>query len=848
MRLSLSGSDWRIMGLPPHEWMWRRVGEADADLERLQPGAPPWLPATVPGDVQSDLADAGEIPVFWRDLDSRACEWTSDRDWVYWKDFEAPVEMAGMSSLLRFESADHHAHVFLNGQKLGEHVGAYTPFELDATSTLRAGQTNRLVVVIEKAPREPEVMGQIGWTGQIRTWKPRFAYGWDWCTRLVPLGIIGDVVLESVDSLRVARVTLRPRVEPDGAGVLQAVVSLDVRQGRAACVRLSLEAPDGSEVALSEAEAPRDAGTHDVPVVARVASPDLWWPNGLGGQPLYRAIVTVGDHERRFDRWEARVGFRTVCALRNEGAPPDSLPYTLEVNGIRTFLKGWNWVPLDQLYGRPHTEEYRHLITLARHAGCNMLRVWGGGLLEREAFYDACDEAGIMVWQEFFQSSSGIQNSPARDPEYVSYVRAQAESIVPQRRNHPCLVIWCGGNELFEMPEWTPLNAEHPVIAALQDVVRREDPERHFLPTSPSGPVFAADPANAGRMHDVHGNWQYMGDPAHYAFYNAIDPLLHSEFGAEGAANLRTLRRTLSEERLWPPDASNPAWVHRGSWWLNRPVVERVFGALADIESYVRASQWVQFEGLRYAVEAGRRGKWRNAGTLPWQLNEAWPNASCTNAVDYFGYPKPAYYAVQAAYAPLHVSAAYERLQWAADDRISASLWFHASIPPPPGAWVRWDWRDALTGRCVAQGDLPLPAGFAAPASIPVGEVAVEGAARQTIYTLSVRVATPQPGYHFTAPNRYFFSTFVGAPLAPLLSAPASALTASASPGRLRIGATGAIFGLSVSALRDHAGPYLRGAYWPWVAPDEEADVATSGSGEVCVDAWNAAPVLVKLP
>lgn len=848
MRLVLSGTDWRVMGLPPHEWVWRRVADADVDLCRLQPGAPPWTPATVPGDVQSDLMEAGEVPVFWRDLDSRACEWTSDRDWVYWKDFEAPAEMGGRPALLQFEAVDHHAHVFLNGSALGDHAGAYTPFEVDATAALRPGERNRLVVVVEKAPREPEVMGQIGWTGRIRTWKPRFAYGWDWCTRLVPLGITGDVTLTAVDGLRITDMHLRTRVEDGCRGVLDAAVTLDVREGRDARVLLAAVGPDGSEVGASEVAAPREPGSHRLVLSVTVPTPQLWWPNGMGSQPLYRVVVTVLADDLTLDRREARAGFRTVRALPNEGAPPDALPYVLELNGVRTYIKGWNWVPLDQLYGRPHEAEYRHAIRLAQRAHCNLLRVWGGGLLERKAFYDACDEAGILVWQDFFQSSSGIQNSPSRDAEYVAYVRSQAERIVPQIRNHPSLVLWCGGNELFESEGWVPLTQEHPVIDAIHEVVRREDTDRLFLPTTPSGPVFAADPANCGRMHDVHGNWQYMGDPAHYAFYNAIDPLLHSEFGAEGAANLRTLRRVLSEERLWPPDSTNPAWVHHGAWWLNRAAVERLFGPLTDIESFVRASQWVQYEGLRYAVEAGRRGQWRNAGTLPWQLNEAWPNASCTNAVDYFGYPKPAYYAVQAAYAPWHVSAAYDRLQWACRDRIAARLWCHACVAPPPDARACWQWCDALSGHVVAAGEVPLPQELAAPTSLFLIEVVLRSAEAPSVYALRVRLRAPEPDGWLCAPNTYLFSTFGEGPLSPLLSAPPASLTAVARQGALDVRCTGSAFGVSACAIHDHAGPYLAGGYVPWAVPGEVIRIGAEGAGEVQVEAWNAPPCRVTLP
>src|SRR5262249_52875613 len=223
------------------------------------------------------------------------------------------------------------------------------------------------------------------------------------------------------------------------------------------------------------------------------------------------------------------------------------------------------------------------------------------------------------------------------------------------------------------------VGSDHPALAELKMVVAVEDPSRPWLPTSPTGPSFAAEPARRGEMHDVHGPWLYLGPSEHSRFYDGIDPLLHSEFGCEGAANLETLRWLAGEAgegAIWPPDQENRLWMHHGGdWWLRRERVEEVFGRLPDLESYVRASQFLQAEGLRYAVESGRRRQWRCSGVLPWQFNEPWPNAVCTNAVDYFGRPKPAYWAVRRAYAPLQVAAAHRTTDWAGEPEFRADLW-----------------------------------------------------------------------------------------------------------------------------------------------------------------------------
>jgi beta-mannosidase len=355
-----------------------------------------------------------------------------------------------------------------------------------------------------------------------------------------------------------------------------------------------------------------DIGTVEVEgeVVLRVDAPELWWPNGMGKQHLY-------DLEVEGVRFS--VGFRDVSF---EG-------YELVVNGVAAPVRGWNWVPLDALYGVPRPEKLAQLLGLAARANVNLIRVWGGGVIETPEFYDLCDRLGLLVWQEFSQSSSGIDSRPSDDPEFVQMMAGDAREIVPRRRDRASLAIWCGGNEL-EGDDSTP------VLAALKQVVHELDPGRHWLPTSPLGEA------------DVHGPWEHQGLRDHNEHYDTRTSKLHSEFGVEGMTNRRALEALIAEEHRWPADRTNPVYEHLGAWWNNAPLVQEAFGGrIEDVETMRRCSQWLQYEGLRYAVEATLR---RGAGTIPWQLNESYPNAWCTCAVDHHGDPKPAYYGVARAF------------------------------------------------------------------------------------------------------------------------------------------------------------------------------------------------------
>jgi beta-mannosidase len=803
-RFSLDGDDWQLYHLLPNEWRWRKVWEAEP------PEAPARrLPARVPGHVQQDLLDAGVLPHPYEGLNSRLWEWTSERDWIYTKEFTPPAELTGGSLRLQFEGIDHSGHVFLNGERLGEHTGTLVPFEFDVTDRLRPGEPNRLLVIVERAP---EGQAQIGWTSRVRHWKPRFAYGWDWCTRLVPLGLWGSVSLVATGPAWLRDVAVHTNLSNDlKEAALSLVVSFGCRKGGERGGQAVTVATEVTRLGLpvGRAEDPIalfDDGTSLVQSIT-IRRPDLWWPNGMGDQPLYEARISLTSRDGELlDQRTLAFGIRRVELLPNEGAPEEALAYTFAVNGKRLFARGWNWVPLDHLYGRPMPERYEHFLQLARDAHVNLLRVWGGGLLERELFYDLCDRHGIMVWQEFPQSSSGLDNRPATDDDYLELIRTQAPALVAQRRNHPSLVLWCGGNELTH-DDFTPLTSEHPALAALKQVVDLDDPQRLWLPTSPSGPTFLADPDAPGRAHDAHGPWHYLGAPEHYRCYNRIDPLLHSEFGVEGPANLETLAKIAPPDdspqtadpdaatpsghhpitpsphhptAAWPVERTNALWMHHGgAWWFQRERVEALFGPLPDLETFVRAGQFLQAEGLRYAVEANRRRKWRCSGTLPWQFNEAWPNAVCTNAVDYHGRTKPAYDVVRRAYRPFHVSAAYETITWHGRPEFVADIWLHnageeksllnvvATIADVGGQVFIQENLAAEAPEAAAEnvGDIRwrLPAGYAGVFLLLLQVVDEEG---QTLVE-----------------NAYLHSAAPAPAFAPLLAAPRTRVEVIASPG-----------------------------------------------------------------
>lgn len=673
--IGLNG-DWEVKGF----WPWVPVKGTSMEIGSELLGITDWMPASVPGGVHRDLYAAGWIDHPYKDLNSLNCEWVENRWWVYRTVLEVP-EDRGSAIELVCKGLDYEAIVLLDGQRLGEHANMYVPAVFDVTEALRAKNTAELRIVLRHSPDE---MGQIGKTSETFTQKSRFNYKWDFSTRLVNIGIWDEVCLRVHDKYSLGEIGLFTDVE-EGRGRIEVRATVrrcepegkdgaSERAGFSGCV-LEIEAAAPSGERIGAARVP--AGEENGHIRIEVPRPELWFPNGYGAQPLYAVSVRLLDSAGRIlDERRHRTGIRRLEYRRNEGAPEDSLPYTFVVNGVPVYIQGANLTPLDHVYGSVEPERYAWMAEAAARANMNMLRIWGGGLIEKEMLYELCDRLGLLVWQEFIQSSSGIDNEPSRKPQFLAALAQTAEHALKTRRNHVSLAVWSGGNELMSEPN-RPSTYEDPNLDMLRTLVRRHDPGRLFLPTSASGPVQYIT-RQKGVSHDVHGHWKYEGNPAHYSLYGEADHLFHSEFGVDGVSSPRSLRKFLSADRLKPVSMrDDPVWRHHGEWWDTYDRDTEMFGEFRDLTEFSRASQWMQAEGLRFILEANRRRQFENSGSLVWQLNEPWPNASCTNLIDYYLEPKMAYYWVKNAFSPDHPALDYRKLDYAESEIFEGELFFY---------------------------------------------------------------------------------------------------------------------------------------------------------------------------
>lgn len=644
--LDLSSLDWYWRGWRP--WSWKLFSSVETG-QQLRCDLGP-LPATVPGTVQKALLDAGLLEDWYVGMNSLGAEWVEHRHWELTARLPGG-ELAGARRLrLAAEGLDYSGWVLVDGREVGTFSGVLKPQRFDLTEYLADGRDHYLTIIFDEPPPE---QGQIGFTSRSRYFKPRHNYGWDWCPRFVPIGVWGALALQRDLEAEVEVVKVWSDLAEDlTTGSLRITLLYDPAGEAEDLTARARVYDEGAEVARHEG--PLAPGQHELALDGLAVEP--WWPNSEGRQKTYLLAVEVLDTQGEVAwRDQRKVGFKRVRWLPCEGAPEGALPWLCEVNGRPVFLQGVNWSPIRVNHADLAPADYRERIDLYREMGCNLFRVWGGAYLETEGFYDLCDEAGILVWQEFPLSSSGVENWPPEDPEVIQELVRIARSYIHRRAHHVSLLMWCGGNELLGGPEGSkigssvPAPPDHPCLAALRDVVREEDPTRRFQHTSPSGPRAHGGPAEWGQgvHHEVHGPWGFDGNmEAYKEYWRGDDALFRAEVGVPGACDVELIKR-YCPDAWWPPN--NPTWAHSCLWWIGWGR----FSNLGDLPpeeglaAYVRQTQAEQAEGLGFAAEACKRRFPRCGGFLIWHGHDCFPCPINNSVIDFEGRPKPGYFALQ---------------------------------------------------------------------------------------------------------------------------------------------------------------------------------------------------------
>lgn len=630
------------------EWQFRQAGTDE------------WLPAEVQGGAHTDLLRAGRIPDPFVGDNEKKTQWVAESDWEYARRFEVDGDLLKMDRVfLVCDGLDTLASVTVNGHVVGKAENQFRQYRWDVRKVLKAGENEISVAfrspvkyAIERntARPLPDVNNPLAGGPYLR--KAPSHFGWDWGPKLPAVGIWQDVRLEGCNTARLDDVHVRQK-HANGAVMLTVSVKAERYNRKGLGVRVNLISPEGN-VQSAETKLSGDKGS----VAIDVAAPQLWWPNDMGEQPLYRVDVALTQGGATADERTYRVGLRTAELRQAKDEWGES--FTFVINGVPVFGKGSNWIPADTFNTRITREQVDHLLGSAARAHHNMVRVWGGGFYESEDFYDLCDKYGLLVWQDFQFACAGY---PWDEKDYVENVHEEVRDNVRRLRHRASLVLWCGNNEIeTAWADWgwnTPKNK--PIIKAYEKFfhhtlpawVKEEDPDLPYWPSSPSSGDFMKEP-NGLKKGDVH-QWQVWHANKPFSQYRETPARFVSEFGFQSLPEMATI-----ESFARPEDYNITSYImehHQRSPVGNEKIILYLldhFRLPKDFESMVYLSMILQAEAMRTGVEFWRRHP-ATSGALYWQLNDCWPVISWSG-IDYFGRWKALHYASRRFFDPVMMS------------------------------------------------------------------------------------------------------------------------------------------------------------------------------------------------
>jgi len=603
----------------------------------------------VPGCIQSDYAVAHGYGDVNYGLNFKEYKCLEDLYWVY----EARLQYEQKNGERVFfvtKGIDYKYEIILNDKKILAHEGMFSSVEVDITDFLK--KENLLQIIIYPMPKFDNGTGIEDRCQAVDSCKPAVGYSWDWHPRLLTSGIWCDTYIETreVDYIRDCEVIYT--LEED---LSVAYVSFNIDCDTE--VNIKFFAPYGE--LLYEGEK-RSFAVH---------TPALWWCSGQGEQALYSYQVSSNTHQV-----SGKVGFRRVRLVMNEGTWDEPLyfpmtrsavPITIELNGRCIFSKGSNWVNPEIFNGEITVERYSELLQLVKDANMNILRVWGGAIVNKDSFFDLCDELGIMVWQEFPLSC----NDYIATPHYLKVLEQEAVAIIKRVRRHACHVLWCGGNELFN--NWSGMTDQSLALRLLNKLCFENDKDKPFIATSP---LFGMS----------HGPYTFYCDKEGkdvLELFATAHNTAYCEFGIPSVADIEYIRTFIPKEEIedWENSAFIEAHHGKNAWkessWICKDVLERYFDKVTTLEQAVDYSQKLQCAGYKAIFEAARRQKPYCSMAINWCYCEPWKTVANNSLISYPTRPKPAYYAVQTSLKNVLASANIRKFLWKEGEIFSAELW-----------------------------------------------------------------------------------------------------------------------------------------------------------------------------
>lgn len=637
-------------------WSFCRVGQ-----ER-------WYPAEVPGVVQTDLLRNGLIPDYMHGSNIDSVQWIENEDWIYKRTlFVADTLLRHGHLDLVFKGLDTFAEVYLNDSLIGKADNMFRTWEWAVKRHLKKGE-NELKVIFRSPIKEgaklreaygiqlPHDNDPSGVSPYIR--KAAYQFGWDFCPRLVTSGIWKGVELRGWSSALVSGIDVQrvPTIGEPGRYKRWVMPVLDIDDDVRPRVKVIInDSVIADYVDLREARTKELHGLND-PFIHPVHY-EAWQPNGNGTSTMHRIRMEVWLKKKCVSAWEDAIGFRDIELDRSADGGGEHFRFI--VNDTAVFAKGVNLVPSSLVPSAIHDTTWVRLVARMREANMNMVRLWAGGLYPPEAFYDACDTAGIMVWQDIM-----VGNIAPGDPAYQHNLAAEVGEVAQRLQHHPCVVLYCGNNELdvaWRNWGWQERyhlhNADSVRVGSIQSTIFGQVIPQSLspctsVPYTPTSPLSNWGNAKGLTKGDLHYWGVWHGDSTFSSFKNNVGRFV-SEWGFQSYPDSALLAKYIHPDSLY---LGSPAVARlQRSYKTDRPIWEAIERELGEerpttLGGFIEASQRAQAKAYGMAIEAHLAAQPHCMGTLLWQLNDCWPGPSWS-IIDYEGNPKPAYEVVKRLYS-----------------------------------------------------------------------------------------------------------------------------------------------------------------------------------------------------
>ena len=644
------------------------------------------FPAKVPGAAQLDYAAYQGWGPFYQGVNFKDYVWMEDVYWIY----RAPLSFIlkpGQSATVLFKGIDYRYRISVNGEMLCQDEGMFSHVSVDVTKF--AGKEAVLEVLIYPSPKADDSNTR---SQARKSCKSAACYGWDWHPRLVTAGLWDEAKLIIQDTYGILNAEVSYRLNE---ALDKCRIETELVLSKVCGVKLTLKLEQETVLeqlfdaeAIKEKEA--DGGTFKGTYSLTLENPRLWQPSGYGEQPIYTlTIETLTPEGEVSEQIERCIGFCRSRLVMNEGSwdLPDAFPKsrsdapaTFEINGQRIFAKGSNWVNAQVFPGEMSKEHYEKLLKLVKDANMNILRIWGGGFINKESFYDLCDELGIMVWQEFPLAC----NEYPDDEDYLSVLEKEATAIIRRLRTHPCLVLWCGGNELFN--NWSKMTDQHHALRLLDSVCYLEDKDTPFIMTSPLN----------GMAHGHYMNYDEETGQEFITLLTRSHNTAYTEFGCPAVSDIEQIKSFMTDEDYENYGPENEVWIgHHGfqAWrencWVRIPEVEYFYGSYKDKEDLFMKTELLQSMSYKSCFEEMRKQWPHCAMALNWCFNEPWPTIGNNSLTSWPDKVRPAYHAVKSALRPTLASLRVDRHLWHGGDTFRAEVWMlHDSLEELAGGSI----------------------------------------------------------------------------------------------------------------------------------------------------------------